>query len=214
MKLKKRFLRLIILLVSCSMLVTGCDFEANESNNACTDSSSCIDNPIPLEYGFEFSSGEDEAIRIFFCAYRSPTNVFDIDNITLDFYYGVDYHPYSPEYIQEILYSYPYFEVAFKSEGEEKVIIKTVEENFISEKYNCEVVYTEDRMDIKRVIFNHHETFTIPKEVFTKETGIIYFSVYGTNVCKDPPSFEWIVGRPIHYKVADNKVCLSNKRFN
>ena len=62
--------------------------------------------------------------------------------------------------------------------------------------------------------FNHSETITIPQEIFTEESGIIYFSVFGTNQREPEPQNKVITGIGFYYKVVGEKVQLSKQPIN
>ena len=163
-----------------------------------------------IESGFTLPNDGCET-SIFQCAYKSDKTVFDIDNVTLDFYYGGYYNP-SVEY-ELIFTDIPSFELYFEDDGGEKYYIKQVEENFISEKYNCEFI--DNGEYIIDIIFNYSESITIPKEIFTKDSGYIYFTIYGKNVRNHNPQTELITGIGFYYKViGGGKVLLSNKYPN
>ena len=169
-----------------------------------------------LESGFKPGSSAPGPSH--FAAYRSDKTEFDIDDVTLDFYYG-GYYPSGIEFTKTHAQNYPVFEVYFVDDADgSKYFIKRVEENFVSEKYSCELLRDENWY-ITEIKFNHSETITIPKEIFTKESGKIYFQIHGVNVHEQEqepekePKVHCIVSNYIFYKVTEGKVILSDKEF-
>ena len=171
-----------------------------------------------LEAGFK-STASDES-NPFQCAYKSDKTKFDIDDVTLDFYYGVLFI-----HIENIIetYSYPIFEVFFDNDDGDKHIIKRVEENFVSEKYRWEYDLDEfdyDELDYGKFDhieptkkFNHSESITIPKKLFSRDSGIIWFVISGANVAEDETEFQSFAWISIYYKVTGEKVILSDQEF-
>ena len=162
-----------------------------------------------LESGFKPSASDETSP--YFAAYKSDKTEFDIDNVTLEFFYGGNYSP-EIEFELEHGSNYPWFDIGFKNDEHDRVLIKRVEENFVSEKYRCRVILSENR-ETYEVKYNHSETITIPKEMFTKETGIIWFLTYGENPRDFEPKYQSLAGTYIHYKIVGDKVFLSNKPF-
>ena len=171
-----------------------------------------LGNDFDLESGFKQSfHGEESPIN--YCAYRSKTNKFDIKHVTLDFYYG---GYYDIDYELQNTTSYPTFDIYFKDDQGNKYLVKHVEENFVSEKYSCDFVYDDDR-NICEIKYNHSETLTIPAELFTKESGKIWFSIEGKNILApetDRPQSLVITGICIFYNVIDGEVVLSSQEQN
>ena len=159
-----------------------------------------------IESGFTLPSDGCE-IRRFQCAYRSMKTEYDIDNVTLDFYYGCWQFP-DIEYVLD-LYDIPLFELYFKEAGGEKYLIKRVEENFISKKYYCDIL--EDGEYNINIIFNYSESITIPKEIFTKDSGLLYFQIYGKSIGKYTLENDYIAGSGFYYKVIGEKVLISTE---
>ena len=164
---------------------------------------------IGIDSGFITSNGEE--INFFQAAYRSDKTIFDIEDVTLTFYYGGDYDN-DIEDIRENIYNIPSFDIYFTDEYGNEILVKTVEENFVSDKYNLDVIY--GNWYRTEFIFNHSESITIPKEMFTEESGVIYFSIKGTNILEPNPTYGWIAGEAIFYKkICCDKIFLSGKPF-
>lgn len=199
---KKKFLVLLwtlLIFIMFSLFVAGCEDKSD------------TDNSSALESGFQYSNSEDE-VPTLYCAYKSEKTEFYIDDVTLDFYYGGYYHN-GVEFELENIYNFPYFELYFIDNDGNSFFVKRIEENFVSEKYSCEVVYDENWY-ITEVIFKYSEAITIPQEIFKEESGKIYFSIYATNILDYDPQIKCITGISIFYKVINNKVILSNQLFN
>ena len=163
-----------------------------------------------LESGFEASNGEE--INFFQAAYKSDKIIFDIEDVTLTFYYGGFYYS-GAEDVRESIYNIPSFDMYFTDDYDNKILMKTVEENLVSDKYNYELIYG-NFWRRSEFIFNHSEFITIPKEMFKEDRGVIYFSIMGTNILEPNPTYEWIAGEPICYKkICSDKIILSSKPF-
>ena len=152
------------------------------------------------------------------CAYKSDTNIFSMDNVTLEFFYGGNFTD-NLEHVREHGSDYPTFELYFMNDEEDKILIRTVEENFISEKYRC----TPKKNIFGNVIgwnFNHSEVLTIPKELFTKDSGKVFFVIYAedVNAYKEDvdayagmgPKIDYVTGKNIYYKIDGDNVILSS----
>ncbi|MBE7088633.1 MAG: hypothetical protein E7370_03845 [Clostridiales bacterium] len=163
-----------------------------------------------LENGFKPCDGEDET-PIFYCAYRSDKTEFDIDNVTLDFYYG-GYYYQGAEFELENAHDFPSFELYFEEDNGNNFFVKRVEENFVSDKYSCEVVYDEN-WHITEIRYNHSEQITIPSEVFTKENGQIWFEIHSANANDIESEVKCITGISIFYQVSNGRVILSNQEL-
>ena len=164
---------------------------------------------IGIESGFIASNGEE--INSFQVAYKSDKTFFDIEDVTLTFYYGGHYDNYIED-IRESIYNIPSFDIYFTDEYGNEILVKTVEENFVSDKYNLDFIFGNFWQT--EVIFNHSESITIPKEMFKEESGVVYFSIRGTNILEPNPTYKSIRTMPIYYKkFCGDKIILSDKPF-
>ena len=184
-KRKNGVYRVFLILMMVVLLATGC-----EQNSPLPPEESAGTLSVGLEDGFQSSNG-DESPR-YLCAYRSDKTEFDIDDVTLAFYYG-GYYYNGAEYELENLSDFPYFDLYFSDDGGERYFVKRVEENFVSEKYNINFTYDENRSVIKRT-FNHSEVIRI-------------------NAKEAEPRFRCIASIGVFYKVIGEKVVLSNKEI-
>ena len=195
-RLKNMLFSAMLLLLAACMLFTGC-------------------GGYGLESGFSASDGEMQPK--YRCAYKSDTNIFSMDNVTLEFYYGGVFTAYL-ENEKENASNYPIFELYFVNDEEDKILARTVEENLISEKYRC----TPKKNIFGNVIgwnFNHSEVLTIPKELFTKNSGKVFFVIYAENVnayneyvdeyAGMGPKIDFVTGKNIYYKIDGDNVILS-----
>ncbi len=210
----RRISAMLLIILTFTVCATGCDlsniFNFGEKNDNEQDDDSNISGPI-YEIGY--------------CTYKSDKTVFDIDDVTLDFYYSnkvmnqVGDLKFLPGFVENAM-SIPYFELFFVDEEENKYLIKRVEENFISEKYISKVTFEDDLVenvfrptDIK---YNHSEAITIPKELFKKDKGVIKFEIRGLNIhfsdeIKSLRNIDYITSLDIAYKVEGDKVILISK---
>lgn len=197
--------RVLLILITFSIFVTGCEQLGIKIPGRDKDTVSS-----GVESGFKPSSSDE--MNPFHCAYKSDKMEFDINDVTLDFYYGVHYYE-SAEYFRENICDIPYFEVVFTTDDHDKFVVKRVEENLISEKYRCEYIRDEN-LQLIEIKYNYWETLTIPAEIFTEESGVIYFGFRGDDIRVQNPEFrETGGGKAIFYKVKGDKVILSSKRF-
>ena len=138
------------------------------------------------------------------CAYKSEKRVYDIDEVSVEFFYGFS-NVGSIETVRES-FNIPCFELYFFNDIGDCMLIKSVQENFISEKYRV----TPKLRNEKTVgySYNHSEIYTVPKELFTSENGKIYFSIY--NMLENEPIK--IGGTSFCYKfISEDLVILSNQ---
>ncbi len=160
-----------------------------------------------LEAGFKSSIHGCEDVNLFSLAYKSDTNQFNISNVTLTFYYGGGYGD-DIEYTRETTFNYPNFELYFYNDEQTHILVRRVEENLVSEKYRCWIGRGSRR------VFNHSEELTIPKELFTKETGVISLGLFGADARineEEPKLLSWI---NIYYKKDVDKITLSSEEFS
>ena len=150
------------------------------------------------------------------CTYKTEKTEFDIDDVSIDLYYGGDYYDvqFNDEYGSIIPSFYIY--VAGNWDGKNQKfnnehLIKHVEEPFISEKYDCEIIRKQFLFwHTTEIIYNHCETITIPRELFIENSGVININIRGTdsrgNIVK-------ITGTCFYYKVVGEKVLIAKNSF-
>lgn len=199
--------KLLIVLLIVSMSFTGCMITNTGEG---------------LESGFKFfGSGGDEPSNPFHCGYKTDRTEFDIDNVTIDLYYGVDCC--NDDGIVRMGTRIPSFDIYVAIWDEEinkdyvnKYLIRHVEEEFVSVKYNCKVITTQRGAGwfIEEIIYNHHETIKIPKEVFVTEIGCISILIRRNDVKQLSPIELRITSTAFYYKVIGEKVVLSTKPFD
>ena len=209
----KKIIALIILLVIVTCLFTGCQtkdyYTAMKYYNTTMEYYNIAMNK-GMEFGFDVSSSGGEPSYPLRCAYRTDKRVFDIDEVTVDFYYGGSYQ--DVESLLKGAYNIPGFKIVItdldRLAKNEYVYERYVDENFVSEKYNCELV--RDRVSrVTEYKFNYSESIKLPKELFDKESGRIDFIIFGTNIKSPEPSETVIVRTGFYYKIINGKVCLS-----
>ena len=116
--------------------------------------------------------------------------VFDIDNVTVDFYYGFLWYPEIEYHIEEGSI-YPYVDMSFEynpvKSNKMPDLTQTVSfplkrvEDIMTEKYRCESVF-KDEVELYNTEYNHYETLTIPKELFEKDDGYVFIKIYYTGI--------------------------------
>ena len=126
--------RVLLILMIFSLFVTGCgqNIDTNPDNDGGDPNTNVV---TVLENGFKLSNDADET-PIFYCAYRSDKTEFNINDVTLDFYYG-GYYYQGAEYELENAHDFPSFELYFTDNEGNKFFVKRVEENFVSDKYTA-----------------------------------------------------------------------------
>ena len=108
-----------------------------------------------LEAGFEWDHAEIG--NRYFCAYKSHKKEFDINDVTLTFYYGGSHG------IEDS------FGLYFENEKGDVYLIKKIENHNPDDyKMEWEGMY-------ERKVFSHFEVITIPKELFVDDSGYIWF---------------------------------------
>ena len=119
-----------------------------------------LGTPGGLETGFKPSGSMDSApLPWSFCAFKSETNVFDIDDVTLDVYFGGNFSE-GVYTIRENSKSYPSFELYFENDQGKECFVKRIDENFISEKYSCEWICDKD-WNLIEIKYNYISVFYI-----------------------------------------------------
>ena len=152
-----------------------------------------------LRGGFDSDGGcESPAFK---AAFECDKRVFDIDDVTLTFYYG---HTYgiNEEHLENYRrhgVDYPQFDLFFKNE-DDRYLIRHVDENLISTKYSC-TEFSEGS-----IVFAHSETITIPNDLFTKEKGCVSFRISGFNSSQQKDEQLCIIG--LYYVKTDNTITL------
>ncbi len=204
----KKILKSILFIIIPCMLLCSCAADLapglDKPNNFPMDPS-----PMGLEVGFYVMGMPQETG---FVAYRSNKNEFDINDVTLDFCFGENL---DGEHVEDVLKrrSYPEFRICFIDEQGNEFLVREAKEEYISTKYSCYVEY-DSRYGSSTVTYDHYETVTVPSEIFSAQSGIIYFKVEGINVMGDSAEPETLCSRGILYKVVGNKVILSNQFFD
>lgn len=197
MKRKLR-IRVIYLIVLILIMLSWCGLADGDTKKN-----------VGIENGFEITPADESSI--FYCAYKGDGTEFDLDNVALNFYYG-GYYYQGVEYELENIHNFPFFELHFTDDYGGDFLVRRVEENFVSQKYSCNLIRDANWNTIE-VKFNHSETITIPAGIFTNDYGRIYFSIYGTNIRETDAQIKCIAGICIFYKIANGNVILSNQQF-
>ena len=197
--------KMLLVLIIISVSFTGCMWNNILGTNT----------QNPLEGGFKFSAPDSPretppSPPPRFCAYKSHKSEFNINFVILDFYYGA-YYPGGIESELKQGDNFPCFELYFENDDGDRFFVKQVKENYVSEKYGCDVIKKNN--SIIEVKFNHSEKLWIPKKLFTKESGVIYFRIYGENPRHSFPKTQTIASIKIYYQRCGNEVLLSDKKF-
>ena len=204
----KRMCSVLAVLLAFCLLFTGC------VNGDVIEISEEDASDKGVESGFFISYGLYETP--FCAAYKSEKSEFDINDVTLDFFWGGKVTQYM---IDE--YRYSYFDLYFVSdseegEGWEEFFVKRIEENFVSEKYRCEFTRVEGKEGVESIKYHYSEKITIPKEIFTGKCDFIWFKIKSINEIAPNQSKETSIANIIiYYKLTDDgKVILSGLPFH
>lgn len=172
----------------------------------------------PIEIGLHFSGeGGDPPLPSDFAAYRSDKNIFSIDDVTLEFFYGwYSYSVFSDGRSglkkandREI----PECEIFFLNEKSNiKCSIKKFND-YLSDEYQCIWVLNE-KMCMTEMRFNHLETITIPQELFVGDSGCIYFCVAGEDTINlEGKTGDILTSQYMYYRKNGDKITLSAQEF-
>ena len=189
-------LLLALVMLFTALTLSGCEFRNNNE----------------LKCGFERSG----LLDWFLCAYKSETREFDIDDVTLTFSYGGIYNIMDNGEVLEYAecgVSSPSFELYFEDEEGNQHLIKIIEEELISNKYNVELNTNSWFGD--DIIFCHSELITIPSDSFSKKEGYLFFNL-GTQYIIDPTcdfyhnGSYYVLGQIVlYYRIVNDRVTLS-----
>lgn len=137
---------------------------------------------------------------------KSDKDVFPINDVTMDLYYGLydkAYEPYGSTYRhfegEEI-----FFAIYACDQSEELSIInpmtfddyKEIENHIYMKSISYEDAFTEEygyHIDKKGIHYNHQETFTFPAELFTKDKGKVMIKICSFNPNTDGKTYETAV---------------------
>jgi len=173
-----------------------------------------------LESGFDdkWTNGNPPVFP-FQCAYRSDKTEFDLDDVTLTFFYGnirvTAGTSYTGEFNfidrEELIERTSHIEVYWSQSGE-KTIIKTIPpEEFFSDGYV--LAGTENG----KFIYTHSEVLTIPREIFEDSVNKIALGIRQVHTEEyrilANKTFGFNEGVAVHYKITGNTVKLSAKAF-
>ena len=167
-------IRAVLLLLVCSLLLTGCA------------------NSFYKGIGGQYTTCS---------AVRSDTDIFDLDNVTLEWHFSVSRrYDVVPETGEIILEPETPFDLYFCVDRETRFFIKRVEDAFDRKKYRCD---TKDKH-----AEGFWETYTVPREVFVEEKGWFYFVIVRPATDEKAESIEWETLAIFYEKVGKNKVRL------
>lgn len=134
-------------------------------------------------------------------AVRSDTNIFDLDDVTLEWHFNVGRHydlvPGTGKYILEP--DTP-FDLYFYVDRETRFFIKRVEGAFDEKRFRCDPDKNHDG--------GVWETYTVPKEVFVDEKGWFYFVVVRPATDEKAESIVWKTLAIFYEKIGKGKVRL------
>lgn len=194
-------LMVVLILLTTAFVFAGCKEEEDTG----------------LKVGFEVSTTNGDPSPSDYCAYKSDVSEFDINNATLEFFYGgifsesIEHERSHGRNIGNVkLYFYNpalgEFDINVFSD-ENLYFIKESEEVYTSEAHRWKGNLYEE---------GEGETVTIPKELFVGERGLIGFMIFGKDENhRDYPNneYEYVSGKNIYYKVNGDRVMLSGEEI-
>ena len=143
-------IRAVLLLLVCSLLLTGCA------------------NSFYKGTGGQYTTCS---------AVRSDTDIFDLDNVTLEWHFSVSRrYDVVPETGEIILEPETPFDLYFCVDRETRFFIKRVEDAFDRKKYRCD---TKDKH-----AEGFWETYTVPREVFVEAHNMVGQHIQGLDIGK------------------------------
>ena len=211
----------LVLVVAVPIIIraaTGLNQTEVPKSTSVQTSNSTQNPPSSVPTGSTETSKSDDYINnaeipSFTCEILSKQMEFDIDNATLTFAFGGLYYA-GIEYEHQNRYNIPSFDLYFENNEGDKILYKNVEENLVSEKYNTKWILREDyRLD--HIEYNYSEEITVPKQLFTQESGRIKFYICGTDIngvftSIDGSDYCKIAHVGFDYNIKDGKVIFSN----
>ena len=233
-RLKNMLFSAMLLLLAACMLFTGCGQKTtppdngdgtqnegdagnggnNDNGNQNTEGAENggeANESQGLESGFDFSESGRPSKTYAFLAYKSDKTVFDINDVTMEFFFGDEYKYGIERALDDTRGGYSYFYAFAYNEDGDEIRIKHYDENFISEKYTCDVT-RDDNKNVVKVEYKYSELLTIPKELFNREEGRIWFGIKGwhTETWRD---ISITTHKKFYYKIVDDKVILSHQEL-
>lgn len=197
MKRRNLFVRMVLILLILAMPLTSCaQTEPTGQGTETTKGKSCSDHVIDIPPNF--------------FRWESEKSEFDIDDVTLRIYYGTI----------SVNSDFPYesFDLAFANEENDFIFIRHQDECFNSEKYRVTVTYEEDEKGciyISNISYNYSEMLTIPEKLFSKDSGVIIFALFGTQSNVPEPEYGIMNGSlAIDYKKINGKIRLTERYLN
>lgn len=146
--------------------------------------------------------------------YYAEANVFDWDNVKIDFLYGILFYDNSGYTVENASYDIKIlsYETLHGNNVAKEFFIKNVQEDLFTEKYLYDKYHD-----------GHVEEISIPKEAFVNDVGRISINVfvkrmifnkdcYCNDECLGHDEERWLTEH-IYYKVRNNKVVLSEDLF-
>ena len=172
-------IRAVLLLLVFALLFTGCTKEE------------------PFYKGWP-PMGSNTSCR----AVRSETNVFDLDDVTLEWHFNVPRHAeWIPETGEIVYEPETPLDLYFCVDRENRFFIKRVEDAFDTKKrYTCEPEKEHEG--------GVWESYTVPREVFVKEKGYFYFVIVRPATEEQPEQIVWDTLAVFYEKIGKDRVRL------
>ncbi len=200
-KLNNRLFIMVLIILICTFAITGCDMSDCLFGNDKDDTKLSYGYGATWEPQNTYIPGEtvfiDESVSYFQGAYESDISIFDINNVTLTFYFGNRF------YSTDSIYKSESYSIYFQHENGKSYLVKTVNEDLTDEKYAIgELSYNG---------YSHNEKIRIPSEFFTENSGVIFFRIKCLYSCSESIGAKLgDITLPIRYSMEGGKVHLSS----
>lgn len=208
--MKNKIISIILITVICSLVfisMQGCFMW-----NSCTNLNSESEEGISVGFRYDKERGS------YFTALKSPKDQFNIDDVTLDFYFGAKDTVYenSCEIALAFLNPFDSWDYEYQTKVDDYNKIENL--FIIDQKTPKEIINGPYDINIKwgyNFYFHFKTTWTIPKEVFTEERGRLRFLMaYAVKDQDEPEKYNMVyeIGSSIiieYIKTDDNAIQLT-----
>lgn len=167
---KTKLIIALLLVVMCSLIsLQGCSFLRKLHTPS---------EEKGINVGFQYENRKGSLIT----AIKSDKKIFDIDDVTLDFYYGGHTSGYSQCNSVALYFSsnglFDFYVDDYKNVEGCYFIKEMTRDEFESEPFDIEIRWSPKHKDKKYEAYFHYvNTWTIPQELFSEQTGRVTFFI-------------------------------------
>ncbi len=155
-----------------------------------------------LSAGFSISTSDP--IPGVFCAYKTDTNEFEINDVKISYFYGT--HKRLEDFGEYEQGADVVLRISFYNDENQEYFVKDIINEFFTDKYSIEYINAGTEVG-----FSYSEKLTIPASMFTAAKGFINFVIFEYIVWKDgrEPERQEGNGIKVYYQLDGNLVKLS-----